>query len=168
MIQVSAFQEPQDISLAAYGTADGLVALAKVNGLGLDAVLTAGQYLEVDGNWGAPVSDPDLLLPYVPEVISDYQALILQSLTDVAVQELGSADGLVALCKLNGLALDDALAPGQKLKVGDPVRVSMKKYLADKSKYVITDTSSSNAGLNYLLTEDGRVITAEDGIGILI
>lgn len=166
MIVAQTYDELQDISIRAYGTADALVALAKGNGLGLDAILSSGQQLEQVA-FTEIKSDPDKLKPYLPPmVVGDTLIKTYQNLTDISVQEYGSADALVALCKLNGLALDAELGSGTELLIGSPVQKSVKDYLREKRKAVITGRDA-DAGLvlPYILSEDGLYFLADEETG---
>jgi hypothetical protein len=153
MIVAEPYQELEDIAIRQFGTAEGIIALAKANGLGLDAAIQSGQSFSV------PVftqleSDPELLKPYVLPVTEVKTRLVTyQNITDMAVQHYGSADALVAMCKLNGLALDDELAAGTELRIGNPVRLSMTRYFKEKNKHVVTgrDVDAGSSG------EDGGI-----------
>lgn len=44
-----------------------------------------------------------------------------QSLLDVALQTLGSIEGAIAMCKLNGLSLTSDITPGEELLVPEGI-----------------------------------------------
>ncbi len=71
-----------------------------------------------------------------------------QSLIDIAIQELGSAEGAYALAELNGLSISDELVPGQELELPDVQNKSIASYYANKAikpatedNEVVTDVS---------------------------
>lgn len=92
-----------------------------------------------------------------------------QNIVDVAVQEYGSADALVQLCKLNGLALDAELNSGDTIEVGEPVRKGVRDYLKSRMKGVITGRDSdANLVLPYILSESEAYFLADEETGVAI
>jgi hypothetical protein len=166
MITVQPYEDLQDISLKLYGTADALVALAKGNALGLDAVLTSAQVLTAPA-YTELKSNPELLKPYVPPMVTGKNKLqSYQNLTDLSVQEFGSADALVMLCKLNNLALDAELTSGTELMIGTPVRKSLINYLKQRRKAVITGRDAdAGLALPLILSEDDMFFVADEETG---
>ena len=71
-----------------------------------------------------------------------------QSIFDIAIQELGSAEGAYALAELNGLSITDELMTGHDLSLPDVQNRSISNYYANKAikpatadNEVITDVS---------------------------
>ncbi len=89
-----------------------------------------------------------------------------QNIIDIAVQEYGTADALVAFCKLNNLALDAELGSGSEVKIGTPIRKAMRDYLKERMKGVITGRDA-DAGLvlPYILSEDELYFLADEETG---
>jgi len=56
-----------------------------------------------------------------------------QTLFDIAIQELGSAEGAFELSILNGLNITDELVPGQELILPDVVDPYVQQYLQNKN-----------------------------------
>jgi hypothetical protein len=166
-MRTETYQELNDIAVLQYGTAEALVQLAKANNLAIDADLVSNTLLELP-TYSKPVSDPDLLKPFVPLIIEEkFVSLTYQNLIDVAVQEYGSADALVQLCKLNGLPLDHQLVAGTSLSIGEPYRLSIKTYLAERNKKVITGGDGTFNPSNALLNEDGPSLLNENSSFLL-
>jgi hypothetical protein len=55
-----------------------------------------------------------------------------QTFFDIAIQELGSAEGAFELAVLNGLSVTDDLDPGQELQLPAVVNRSISEYYANK------------------------------------
>ncbi|HBL74253.1 MAG: hypothetical protein A2W90_18035 [Bacteroidetes bacterium GWF2_42_66] len=51
-----------------------------------------------------------------------------QSLFDIALQSCGSVEAVFGIAELNGLAITDALAPGQELLVPEPANKPVADY----------------------------------------
>ena len=60
------------------------------------------------------------------------KALAGQSLVDIAVQELGSVEGVFELAKLNGISVTDDLIPGQELTLPIISNIPIANYYANK------------------------------------
>lgn len=166
MTRVNTYEELEDLSIRLYGTAEGIVALMKANALTLDDDLVSNQLLS-EPVFKAPASDADLIKPYVlPAPAMKATVVTFQNLTDIALQEFGTADALVQLCKLNGLALDADIVVGPLL-TALPVRKSVKEYYANTRKKVITEITGLQ-NVNAILMEDGSYIFMEDGSNILL
>jgi len=56
-----------------------------------------------------------------------------QTLFDIAIQELGSAEGAFELAVLNGLNITDDLVPGQELILPDMVDSDVQQYFQNKN-----------------------------------
>ena len=56
------------------------------------------------------------------------QVLEGQSMFDIALQACGSVEAVFGIAQLNGLAITDALAPGQELLVPGPVNKLIAGY----------------------------------------
>lgn len=61
-----------------------------------------------------------------------------QSLVDVAVQECGSLTALFDLADANGLAITDALTPGQVLALPAPTAPDVASYFATRRQRINT------------------------------
>jgi hypothetical protein len=68
-----------------------------------------------------------------------------QSLIDIAIQELGSAEGAYNLAVLNGMSITDDLVPGQELVMPDVVNKNISTYYANKS---LTPATVYNVQIN--------------------
>ena len=68
--------------------------------------------------------------------IVTYDTIIVQQgqcLLDIALQEYGSAEGVVMLMRDNGLELDADIAPGTSLVIRNtPINKAVKEYFASK------------------------------------
>ena len=60
------------------------------------------------------------------------KALQGQSIIDIAIQELGSAEGAFALAVMNGISITDDLTPGQELALPAVVNKSIASYYQNK------------------------------------
>ncbi len=68
-----------------------------------------------------------------------------QSLVDVALQELGSVEALFALADANGLAITDALRPGQALSIPDAAVAlpDVAAYFVQRGQRINTNNASA-------------------------
>jgi hypothetical protein len=159
---VKTYDEIEDLSIAAFGTAEGIVALAKANDQGLDAVLQSGQVLLISEF--VPVVPSVLKEVYVPKIKpTKKRSITFQNLTDFSIQEYGSAEALVVLCKLNGLSLDAVIEPGRELEAGEPIKISVKNYLSERLKTINTGSDSTDVAVNGIITDDGFYIVTDSG-----
>ena len=55
-----------------------------------------------------------------------------QTLIDIAIQELGSAEGAYGLAALNGLSVTDELVPGLELQLPTVTNKSISDYYTNK------------------------------------
>lgn len=84
-----------------------------------------------------------------------------QNLIDIAVQELGSADGLKAICDLNDLEYDEDLQPGQILVLPDlDPDNDIQTYFAAEGIKINSHTIAQD--IEVLATNDDEVITDND------
>jgi len=65
-----------------------------------------------------------------------------QTLIDIAIQELGSAEGAFELAVLNGLSVTDDLDPGRELQLPAVVNRSIAEYYANKGIKPATSEST--------------------------
>ena len=73
-----------------------------------------------------------------------------QTLIDIAIQELGSAEGAYDLAVLNGISVTDELIPGQELQLPVINNKSVAAYYANKAIKPATNANES-------ITEVSRV-----------
>ena len=84
-----------------------------------------------------------------------------QNLIDIAVQELGSADGLKTICELNDLEYDEDLQAGQTLLLPDlDPDNDIQTYFASEGIKVNSHIVSQD--VEVLATNDDEVITDND------
>ena|SRR5690606_24563994 len=90
-----------------------------------------------------------------------------QSIVDIAVQELGSSEGLKVICDLNNLEYDDDLYPGQVLILPDrDLNNAIQSYF--KSKNIMVNSHIDESLVEVLGTNDDQPITTNinEGIGV--
>ena len=63
-----------------------------------------------------------------------------QTLIDIAIQHLGSADAAYDLATLNGMSITDKLSPGQTLELPAVVDKDVVAYYANRGIVPATDT----------------------------
>lgn len=136
---IKANQTPLDISIQEYGTVEAVMDFVVANGLSLTDALTPGAVLELatseqtntdirnyfkqkqlfpaslvsttftgtapNVNYATTVSKPSNKV-----TVSAYQSIM-----DIALQERGTIESVMALCELNGIGITDALTAGQEL-----------------------------------------------------
>lgn len=97
------------------------------------------------------------------------KAQTYQNSIDMVLQEYGSADALVSFCKLNNIAIDAELEVGTEYKIGEVVRRSVRDYLRERRKSVVTGRDA-DAGLPMplILSEDGLFYLADEETGAAI
>lgn len=137
-VTVQAGQTIQDVAVQWLGSAEGAFQIAQLNDLSMTASLTPGQVLELPEVIDKRVRRAYELRGYRPateggdpgdlvntaiiiEVNAGYQregVVVVQpgqTLHDIAVQWLGSAEAVYELAQLNGLAYTESLVAGQEL-----------------------------------------------------
>jgi hypothetical protein len=88
-----------------------------------------------------------------------------QNLVDIAIINLGSAQGLFALANLNGLGVTDDLVVGQVLLLPDVIDKRIKKVFdsnVEKNGYLATSQDVIMDGIDYW-TIGGTFIVSGDG-----
>lgn len=81
-----------------------------------------------------------------------------QNIIDIAVQELGSADGLKTICDLNDLDYDEDLQPGQILQLPDlDPDNDIQTYFASEVIKVNSHTIAQD--IEVLSTNDDEILT---------
>lgn len=149
-IEVAPGQTLSDIAVQWLGSEEGVYSLAELNGLSVTADLTAGQVLElpavVDKRGRAvmaagqyvPAASPQgaeevniaPLLPSLPPEVGQRGVVAPgQTLTDIAVQWLGSEEGLYSLAELNGLSVTATVEAGQLLRLPAVVDITAASRL---------------------------------------
>jgi len=140
-----------DIAIQYLGSEEGVFALASINELGVTDVLTAGQQLELPEVVDKRVRRVYELGGYEPAVeqedtedvnaypgigisfettLSGAEILPGQTLADIAIQYLGSEEGVFALASLNNLNVTDTLTPGEILSLPPSVAPKVTKFMA--------------------------------------
>lgn len=56
-----------------------------------------------------------------------------QSVIDIAIQELGSVEGVYTLATQNGISITDELVPGQEIQLPNIQNKSISAYYANKA-----------------------------------
>lgn len=88
-----------------------------------------------------------------------------QSLIDIAVQELGNADGLAAICAMNDLDFDADLLSGQLLALPDlDVKNDIQHFF--KIKDLQVNTHLAGGTVEVLGTNDDEGLTDNDNNGL--
>ena len=88
-----------------------------------------------------------------------------QSIFDIAVQELGSAEGAFDIALLNGQSVTDALEEGQEMKLTALVNKPIAAYYANKSltpATSLTETQQNEAlaeGIDFWAVETEFIIS---------
>ena len=88
-----------------------------------------------------------------------------QSIFDIAVQELGSAEGAFALAIANGQSVTDALHEGQEMELTAVVNKPIATYYANKSltpATSLTETQQNEAlaeGIDFWAVETEFIIS---------
>lgn len=175
MITVFDNQSLFDIAIQRLGSAETALTLALLNGLSVTDVLEPGQVLissEVfdsdvveyySGRNLVPatgnddiVTNPIIALSVYSDLYFNIESQILvsdnQSLFDVAIQRLGSAEAALTLALLNGLSVTDVLEPGQIVIVPE-VHNSVVDYYSRKN--IVPATSATYTGNNEELVFEG-------------
>jgi hypothetical protein len=172
-------QTLEDIAVQWLGSAEGAYELARLNGIGFTSSLLAGQELELpevrdkrirrayDLRGYRPATeggDPGDLVnsAIVIEVNADYrrEGVIIvqpgQSLQDIAVQWLGSAEAVYELAGLNGLTYTATLQAGQELELPAAYSKRTAAQFARNGWAPATETSSGDydpEGIGYWYIE---------------
>lgn len=155
-ITVKARQSLFDIALIYLGSADATYALAVQNGLSITDEIEPGTEIELIGvvnknvvnyyniNKIAPAcATTELKTSIIPDVVytttvgrlfgkKSVKVLGRQSLFDIAIQHLGSADGAYALAQKNNISLTDELTPGMELELTDVINKEVVSYYSNK------------------------------------
>ncbi len=139
-----------DIAIQYTGSEESLAELARLNNLNITATLTPGAEVELpavidkrvvkifkDGGF-MPASDTGsgsitVTMPkirYVIKTSAANEAIVKpgQSLLDIAIQYLGSEEGLVSLVQLNNLSVNSSLVAGTALKLPAIIDRSVVDY----------------------------------------
>lgn len=143
-----------DIAVQHLGSMEGVYELARLNALDVTATLNAGQQLSLPGVRDKRVRR--ILQDYTPASTEGaggswqgWQAIRMpaavrnnditvqprQTLFDIAVQYLGSIEGVYQLGKLNNLMLTDELEAGQKLKLPATIQPATALFFSE-GRYV--------------------------------
>jgi hypothetical protein len=158
-----------DVAVLKYGNIESLVQLCRDNALGTNSDPAAGGIMLIDESVGFKPTGK--IYQAVP-VIKTTEPVVFekQGLIDLALQYTGGLDGLVALCQLNGLILNESPAPGTKIKVSTDLVVNKNvvSQLKKKGLCIGHDTDGDGIPADALLTEDSQPILTEDGNFILI
>lgn len=172
--RVQAGQSLTDIAIQYLGSAEGVVQLARLNDLGVTDVLVAGSELTLPavidkrvlrvfsvGGY-VPASEftsgsISITLPiqrYTIRTIAGNVAVVKagQRLIDIAIQYLGSAEGLVSLAQLNNLSVGETLVPGTVLQLPAVINAEVVNYFLTGGHEPATDTDGDIApgGIGYM------------------
>lgn len=110
-INIEAGMNILDAALASAGSMEDLFFLASLNGLSITADLKPGTILPATGK----KYQPSVLGAIANREIDQVNVLSGQTLLDMAMQKLGSLEGLFSLALLNGLSVTQTLTDGQSL-----------------------------------------------------
>lgn len=161
-------QTLHDIAIQYLGSAEAVFGLAKLNGLDIEADLVAGQVLDLptvsnkrvrrlfkENGW---MPAADVTGAVVPAPMNNRasapkrQVQVVrpgQTLYDLAIQYLGSAEGVFSLAKLNGLNADNDLTPGQVLDLPAVIDAGVVRTFADNGYFPAAGTDTVLEGIGY-------------------
>jgi len=155
-----------DIATQEHGGIDGIVALAKLNGLNIDATLAAPSTITIDEEVENVVRSLPKLFPVKP-VPAENQTIVQngQNIADLCIQEYGSIEGILSLLRLNGLTPNSDPITNALLKadVAHVVKSDVRNYFKTRNYYINTGIPAPNG----ILTETGFNILTETGDAIL-
>lgn len=171
MVQASDRQSLFDVAVERLGSAEAAFALAMKNGLSITDVMTPGQPLEmvevmnvrvadyyltraikpVTGSLQLTAAIPRSIIPVtvvgsVTFVGDSIKASENQSLFDLAVERLGSAEAAFSLALKNGLSITDALTPGQTILLADVIDADVSGYFTSRAIRPATAKAETTGG----------------------
>lgn len=117
-----------DGAIATAGSAEDIFAFCALNGIAITADLVPGEVLQGTGlTYRASSAVPN------SQVVSKPVAVLQgQTLLDVAIQQLGSAEGVFGLYRMNAISVTAALVPGAVVNYSlTPVSAPVAKIYAD-------------------------------------
>jgi len=175
-VRVSEDQSLDDVALQWLGSAEAAFALAEKNGLSVTDELSPGQELflpdVIDADIAAYYSGkaivPALFASTFAESIAPDTIVVTvvsadmpqgkyvkasdgQTLFDIAVQRLGSAEAAYALAEKNSLSVTDELYPGQVLYLTDTADKSVASFYDKRG--LVPSTWASDSVIDELLKE---------------
>lgn len=179
---VQAGQTLLDIAIQYCGSSEALVSLAQLNGLSVTEILVAGSELTLPevidkrvvrvftlGGY-VPASDgatesitlPLPILRYTIRTTADNIAIVQpgQRLLDIAIQYLGSAEGVVSLAQLNGLSVTDGPPAGTVLKLPAVLDQSVVNYFKTGGYVPATDDAAvaTPTGIGFMAIELDNIV----------
>jgi len=155
-----------DLTVRGYSHIEGLVRLCVDNGYPVDFEETVGDTnCFIDQTILVDLKEKRPLFPQ--RVTQKMQSVVIQSgqnVVDLALQETGSIEGLVALLNLNGLAINSVLVPGNELKTKtvEVVSEEVRSFYNDLN-YKVNTGDQEDVPINVRLLEDGSYRLLEDG-----
>jgi hypothetical protein len=98
------------------------------------------------------------------QIIKTVKVLQGQSIFDIAIQELGSAEGAFDLAVLNGISITDELTPGQELALPTVVNKQIASYYANKglkpaTALTLTNMPAALGGIDYWAIETAFMVS---------
>lgn len=150
-----------DICIRAYGNIEGLVAMCLENGIALDHEETAPVERLVDDVLKAELKKVRTL--FQPVVVAKRNNNVVESdqnIVDLALQEMGSIEGLVSLLRENGIGFSNEPAAGViiNVKTADIVNLDVREFYRGRSYKVNTGVFVDNI----MILEDGQYMLNED------
>jgi len=163
-----------DIAIQSAGSAEASVLLAQLNGLGVTDVLTAGMVLDLPDVIDKRVVRVYSIAGYVPasQFTTESVSITLpihrytirttsanvavaksgQRLIDIAIQYLGSPEGVISLAQFNGISVGASLLAGTVLQLPSVANIEVVNYFLTGGYEPATDTEGDVApgGIGYM------------------
>lgn len=160
-----------DIAIEEYGGLEGIISLAKLNGLAIDATLSLDTLLMIDEDVESVVRKTVPLNVSISDPLISSEKLIQngQNIIDLVIQEYGSVEGIISFLRSNGLAPTGDPTTNSVLKI-DLLAVTDKNtrnYFAGRfintgyTAVIIPSNSELREDFFYILREDGYKFTRE-------
>ena len=158
-----------ELCIQGYNNLEGLIAFCKDNGLAIDHEEAAAveERLVDDALKAELRNNRSLITKTATAKQADQRVYDSQNLVDMALQEYGSVEGLITLCRDNGKAADEDLVISETLVVmsNSVVNTALRGYYKSIGYKVATGTTLlSDEATPEDLTVDNTIITVDSDI----